>query len=296
MKCKSPFYNKDLGILCPCGQCVPCLINRRRGWVTRMILESYAHRESCFLTLTYDKRKFDPLTQSDGNLVPEHLSLFWKRLRKHYFDKKIRYFACGEYGTKTKRPHYHAILWGIDFPTPRDRKKCQDIWGLGNVKYGKAEKDSMQYVAGYTCKKYVGYQDDVKNGKVREFCRMSLKPGIGCLYLPQMKDKALLQNDGLDVIHTILVGDRRFPVPRYIRTKLREMCFDDSYIQDLKDFVIGNMKSEVYQLIRASGYHPFTINEKLKGDYAIQAYDELVRPTVEASIKRNQRKSRRDTL
>ena len=37
---------------------------------------------------------------------------FIKRLRKDY---DIKYFACGEYGDKTLRPHFHAILFGVNF-------------------------------------------------------------------------------------------------------------------------------------------------------------------------------------
>lgn len=295
MKCKSPFYNKEYKILCPCGQCVPCLINRRRGWVTRMILETLSNKSACFLTLTYDNKIFNPTLQSNGNLVPEHLTLFWKRLRRA-LDTKIRYFACGEYGSQTKRPHYHAIVWGIDCNTLDERRIVRKAWGYGNVKFGKAEKDSMQYVAGYTCKKYVGYQDDIKDGKVREFCRMSLKPAIGVSALPRLKELALLQNNGYDVIHTMKVGDKDFPIPRYLRNKLRELVFDEDYIQDLKDFVIGNMRSEVYQLMRTCKINPLLIDERLFGDYAKEAHWQVFGNEVENSIKRNQRKSRRDTL
>ena len=39
--------------------------------------------------------------------------LFMKRLRKAFPNDKIRFYAAGEYGPKTLRPHYHAILFGL---------------------------------------------------------------------------------------------------------------------------------------------------------------------------------------
>jgi hypothetical protein len=29
---------------------------------------------------------------------------------------KVRFFHCGEYGDLTRRPHYHALIFGYDFP------------------------------------------------------------------------------------------------------------------------------------------------------------------------------------
>ena len=47
-------------------------------------------------------------------LSKEDLQKFLKRLRfqiSKLFDEEIRYFACGEYGPKTFRPHYHILLY-----------------------------------------------------------------------------------------------------------------------------------------------------------------------------------------
>ncbi|AXB22553.1 replication initiation protein [Lynx canadensis associated microvirus CLP 9413] len=46
-------------------------------------------------------------------LAKRDFQLFMKRLRKAFPDQKIRYFAAGEYGSETFRPHYHAILFGL---------------------------------------------------------------------------------------------------------------------------------------------------------------------------------------
>jgi hypothetical protein len=46
-----------------------------------------------------------------------------KRLRKKIQPLKIRFFHCGEYGDKTRRPHYHALIFGYGFPDKKIFKK-----------------------------------------------------------------------------------------------------------------------------------------------------------------------------
>lgn len=60
-------------------------------------------------------------------LCKEDLQKFIKRLRfqiSKEFDEEVRYFACGEYGPKTFRPHFHIELF---FNEPRLLAKLQDI-------------------------------------------------------------------------------------------------------------------------------------------------------------------------
>jgi hypothetical protein len=44
-------------------------------------------------------------------------------LRKKISPLKIRFFHCGEYGDKTRRPHYHALIFGYGFPDKKLFKK-----------------------------------------------------------------------------------------------------------------------------------------------------------------------------
>lgn len=59
-------------------------------------------------------------TECFAVVCKEDIQLWLKRLRRRIDytfknltsdEKKIRYFICSEYGPKTKRPHYHGILW-----------------------------------------------------------------------------------------------------------------------------------------------------------------------------------------
>lgn len=123
-----------------------------------MLHELDYHDDACFITLTYS----DEHLPTNNSLVKRDLQLFFKRLRKSY-PNKIKYFACGEYGEQTERPHYHAILFGIGLKADH-KKYVMDAWpycdwsvySICKNSFGIAEPDSIGYVAGYIDKKFSG--------------------------------------------------------------------------------------------------------------------------------------------
>ena len=165
----------------PCGQCMNCRVNRQRSKVGRMILEARAHQVSSFITLTYNEDSV-PLTWSttqvgelEGNLRPSDLVNFWKRLRHHVSD--LRYYAVGEYGNESWRPHYHAILFGQD-PLHME-ELLPKVWQHGFVDVGMATTDSMAYTAQYTLKKMTKDDDWRLGNRWAEYSVASKDPAIG---------------------------------------------------------------------------------------------------------------------
>lgn len=137
------------------------------------------HSAAAFTTLTYSDDHL-PVT-----LEKRHLQLFMKRLRKQ-LDGKLRFFASGEYGESTNRPHYHAIIYGISHT---DHSCIDRAWGMGQTKTAEATPAAIAYTAGY-CAKKIGYRNeqdheriDPETGEVWRwqppFIQMSRKPGIG---------------------------------------------------------------------------------------------------------------------
>lgn len=187
-------------------------------------MEACTHASSSFLTLTYSPEH----VPSDGSLVPRDLCLFLKRLRKKH---QVRYFAVGEYGDQTFRPHYHAALFGVGVD---DLKSVQQSWDKGFVYLGDLTFASAQYVAGYVTKKMTGKDDARLGGRYPEFARMSLRPGIGANAMSQVA-LALQNKHGWneisrtgDVPSVLRHGAGRYPLGRYLRRKLRErMNFAD---------------------------------------------------------------------
>lgn len=218
MICKKPFIKGSATF--PCGQCIPCRLNRRRLWTHRILLEAMKHEQNCFITLTYAP-DFYP---ANGSLNPRDLQLFIKRLRDRIPDK-IRYYAVGEYGDNTHRAHYHAILFGVGLDSA---DLIRDCWTLGFVDVGSCTLESAQYVAGYVVKKMTSKDDPRLNGRYPEFSRMSRKPGLGAGSLAELKSfflsdigRKLLDRTG-DVPLSLTHGGRALPLGRYLRSKLRE--------------------------------------------------------------------------
>lgn len=173
----------------PCGRCEGCLLERRRNWQVRIMHEAQMHKENCFLTLTY---RDDELSygRTQATLVKSDLQRFWKRLRKEC-ECGIRYFACGEYGERRTRPHYHAVVFGFDFQdkvllsTAGDNNLFSSatldrIWTHGHCSVGALTPGSAAYVAGYVMDKKLGQKEFYANlGIEPEYVVMSRKPGIG---------------------------------------------------------------------------------------------------------------------
>lgn len=132
MSCNSPLFRKINGeyVAVPCGYCYACKIDKRNMWSDRLLHDSsHAMKQgfgSTFLTLTYDDLHYP----FNGSLSVDDAQKFIKRLRRECEYHKIKlpvyasagkptfhYYLVGEYGGKIGRPHYHAIVCGLDDET-----------------------------------------------------------------------------------------------------------------------------------------------------------------------------------
>jgi len=219
--------------LVPCGQCMACRISHQRQWATRMVHESYSHKESCFITLT-----IDDINRNDTHSVDQRdMQLFIKRLRKQLEPMKIRIFYCAEYGTKSLREHYHAILFGY---MPKDKipyKRNQqgdmlytsqtlaNLWKKGFVTIGEFSSATADYCAKYVTKAYIGkdkenaYNWVDENGEIIQrtppFQSSSKRPGLGSDFYDKYKDQLYAHDE------TVIDGKIR-PVPKAYDRKYKK--------------------------------------------------------------------------
>lgn len=219
MLCKNP-YRKGV---CEygCGQCLPCRINKSRLWVGRMLLELNEHQDSCFITLTYDEKHLP----EDGCVDKKTIQDFLKRLRWKLNGRSIRYFAVGEYGTSSWRPHYHAIIFGL---SPTEEELVRYAWTKGFIHIGLAEAQSMAYVCSYVLKNMKKKQDKRLAGRTPEFALMSKRPGLGFGIVAKMV-KSYQTKPGRIVLEkmgwfgeTIRIGKSIYPLGRYLMDNVQK--------------------------------------------------------------------------
>lgn len=179
----------------PCGKCLICLSNKRGEWIVRLYFEHKYSQGSHFVTLTYDRKHLP----KDGKVSKREMQLFMKRLRKH--NDTLRYFLVGEYGTKSGRPHYHALIFG-NLKTETIRK----AWKKGITHIGKVNQRTIAY-----CTKYV-----VQLQKDGAFTLMSRKYAIGGLYL---SDDMVAWHKEDDRSYCIVEGTK-VKLPRFFKDKI----------------------------------------------------------------------------
>lgn len=213
----------------PCGKCYECLNNYSKEWATRCWCESFYHKESCFITLTY---RDSPVT-----LVKRDYQLFIKRLRKMIYPKKIKYFACGEYGSKGKRPHYHLIIFGYRppdleffFMSKKEKiyksKELEELWNLGFVSVGNVSINSSKY-----CAKYLQKMNPTPKGCIDSFVAMS--KGIGQQYFLDHYEK-LKETD------KIYTNNGYIKLPRYFYKLDNKYLLSDSKTLENKEQRLKN--------------------------------------------------------
>lgn len=226
MLCKNPFkrrldklkYAKGVDVTVhPCGQCLPCRINKARTWTHRLLLEQAVTGDSAFVTLTYD----DQHLPTDLSLQPNELSKFIKRFRRAIEPRKIRYFAVGEYGDQSWRPHYHLALFNA---SEWDTHVVNNCWGRGFVQVGDLNKDSARYITGYVTKKMTSKNDHRLDGRTPEFMRCSKQNGgLGIDAIRQIAKK--LYSDAFfqkRILRELQYGKSKLPLGRYLVKKLAD--------------------------------------------------------------------------
>lgn len=209
MTCKDQktIWPGNYAISVPCGKCIPCLINKRADWSFRLQQEHKVSESSFFITLTFDPK------HCPRSLDKAHLQNYLKRLRKQDGTNSIRYYAVGEYGGQSGRPHYHVLLFNAQ---EGDARSCwRDSRGrsLGMVHVGTVTMASIQY-----CTKYIVQPDVMPEGSElqKPFSLMSRKYGIGAMYLT---DEMIAWHREDDRNYAMLY-DQKTRLPRFYREKI----------------------------------------------------------------------------
>lgn len=227
----------DRPVRVPCGQCRGCRLARARAWAVRCYHEAQFHAVNSFITLTYNRESVN----SDGGLDHRHWQLFAKRVRKAL--GPFRFYMCGEYGEENRRPHYHAVVFGLDFsPYRQELRRTQktrlfeseqltNLWGLGHASVGAFSLESAAYVARYCMKKLGGTEGaaeyeryDSTTGEVWSvrppYSAMSRRPGLGSKWFDQFKSDVFPRDE-------VVVAGKRMRPPRFYDVRFQSLCEEE---------------------------------------------------------------------
>lgn len=216
--CISPIKLNNNDIPVPCGKCYECRNSRRRDWSIRLTEESRDHNDGWFITLTYS----DQCLPKNGLLNKRDLTLFIKKIREAVRPNRIKYYAVGEYGERTLRPHYHLIVFSLGDNQEEVLKMVADKWNFGQVQVGFCTPKSINYVTKYLLK----YQ----SGK-ESFSVMSKNLGIG--YIKRTRE------------YHECIGNAHYVYPNGYKTKLPRYYLNRLYTEGQREAIRGLMQDDL---------------------------------------------------
>lgn len=269
----------------PCGKCIFCRASQAHDTAARAVNEASMHKKNCFITLTYA-----PESLQSPKLIPEHRVNFIKRLRAHIQtqlfislgdgsytkgkaiwknmskdqrkirlnENRISVLPIGEYGEKTKRPHWHIIIfnWAPDDGVDKyinnngdqvwSSKTLDQLWPDGLVEYGSVTYASANYVARYSLKKLVHGKDQEHEYHPISRGRSS-KYAIGKSWIQKYYKEVFAYGE-------YLLDGKKMPIPRYYEKWLQKNDINEyvRYVTQIKYPKIAAMaaKEEVQNALR----------------------------------------------
>lgn len=226
----------------PCGKCEGCRRRRRNAWVGRMLLEQSQHKESAFVTLTYEDPDLPLIYHPEHDiwiptLVKSHVQKWIRSVRQKatHLGRTLRYFAAGEYGSESGRPHYHLILFGIG---PTWNPIFKDSWNKGFVSSYEATARTMAYVAKYVMKQgndpelslpeYGEYSLENPRITTPPFRLTSRRPALGTTYAKNIAS-SLVRDTGhgllydpseVGPVNRIKISGKTYPLDKTMKAHL----------------------------------------------------------------------------
>jgi len=235
-------FTREGNLKLPCGKCTECISKRSLEWATRARHEISLHKENTFLTLTYDQKNLPSIF-----LVKTEFQKFIKRLRKHA-KAPLRYMVSHEYGSKTFRPHHHAIIFGYN-PDKQilltntksgnplfTSETINKIWKNGFHSIGQANEKTAYYIASYSLKGKKHLLTDPITGElvpVSDCMDVSKRPAIGYNYFLNNYEQLI---------------DSKSILPRYYVKKLQTLnpTLHEHYENDKQLIFKNRSSSEIY--------------------------------------------------
>lgn len=222
----------------PCGHCTNCLANKRDEWCVRLKEEVKGSLTAWCVTLTYDD---DHLPFDKHYRLPvlrkEDPQKWIRALRDFYgHDLPIRYFIVGEYGSKSLRPHYHAMVFNLPWNYYQQATDMSlKFWPhclVDGLHVDLVDEATIRYCSKYCLKRY-DYGDDLP------YMRPLMSKGIGRSYLTP--DRVEFHRRSLR--NYIIQDGFKAGLPRYYKDKLFDSDMKEQ-IAEQSQFLISLRESK----------------------------------------------------
>lgn len=307
----------EYSLMVPCQQCLGCRIDYSKHWADRIVMEQLMAppNTSWFLTLTYDEehikkcytgKAFEWCKDGETVMLPgaslskEDFQLFMKRLRAEYERKYnhqgIRYFVAGEYGDRTRRPHYHVCIFNLPIldlevyannfrgDVLYNSPSIEEIWGKGYVVIGELNWESAAYTARYVVKKFKGKASTefyaAHGDVIPEFSLSSRRPGLAGTYFDK-EVETIYRHDAIQ-LPSSQDRDGRTTVPRYFDKLL------EKYIASHPDceFNLDKIKAQRRELAEQTTYNRRILSGLFDKEY-FKLKEESFRRSVSILSRKN---------
>lgn len=311
----------------PCGKCADCRKAQQNAWKFRLFSEFFDLKKKgwnvAFCTLTYDEESLPKIPEVcfkksedyrdiacfDRNSVREWIDSIRQYCKYHYKFVKgnnIRYFIASEYGSNTKRPHYHALLaWPSSLSYVKMHALATHYWKKGFLFPRKPEGDgkclsfevvgdashALAYCSKYACKD-IDFEDEVKDvelyDNIRQYGEGTDERAYAQIYrncksfhiqsvslgLEPIKNMSDEEKRNVFVNGMAFVGDGNvYKVPVYIKNKI---LFDNYYIYDEKT---GNrmVRREASAFFNKYGEEIFEEKAKFYHKYVVETNEDWLK-------------------
>lgn len=255
--CINP-YISPTGAAFPCGRCTFCRKNRVRAWMFRLLQEDKVSLCSHFVTFTYDTSHVPISPLGFRTLCKTDIQDYMRNLRRRKANegRKLKYYFVGEYGPKTERPHYHAIIFNSDADS------LVSCWEKGNVLVGDVSGASVSYCAGYISKPGKKIPKGDWDDRKPQFSLMS--KGLGISYLTPAVERFHTS----DVSRNYVVQDGfKIAMPRYYRKKLP---YTEEQLEEL-----ASIAEEKFMKVELANY------DRVTEEYPLKSFSDWKREQID---------------
>lgn len=275
-------YNENYAL--PCRKCLSCKMDNAREWAVRSTLEmKTTELDNWFITLTYSNEHVPKNELNINTLRSKDITLWLKKLRKwleRHEEPQIKYICGNEYGSKTRRPHYHICIFNMNIHDLKETGEKNEIgdkyyssewlekmWGKGRILIGNVSYQSAGYVARYTFKKQAKIDyDEIKI----EHEKLRMSKGIGKKYFEQ-NYKEIYKNDEIIFATTEKVITTN--PPKYFDRQLNkiepkklqriiEVRTKKAKITNINKLINSNLT--YYEMLKSQAMKKYEISKQLK--------------------------------